>query len=56
MGIPITISSQTNLPDVTPKTPSKGMPIVYNPEIDKKSLDRISRIDPFDTKIGRAHV
>ena len=49
MGIPITISSQTNLPDVTPKTPSKGMPIVYNPEIDKKSLDRISRIDPFDT-------
>tara|TARA_R110000764_G_scaffold53006_4_gene115205 strand:- start:6660 stop:10793 length:4134 start_codon:yes stop_codon:yes gene_type:complete len=49
MGIPITISSQTNLPDVTPKTPNKGMPIVYNPEIDKKSLDRVSRIDPFDT-------
>ena len=49
MGIPITISSQTNLPDVTPKTPNKGMPIVYDSKIDKKSLDRVSRIDPFDT-------
>lgn len=49
MGIPITISSQTNLPDVTPKTPNKGMPIIYDPELAKKDPSRISRIDPYDT-------
>ena len=47
MGIPITINSGTNLQE--PTSSSGGINLYYDPDIAKKPLDRISRIDPYDT-------
>ena len=47
MGIPISINSGTNLQE--PASSSKGIDLYYDPEIAKKPLDRVSRIDPYDT-------